>query len=58
MKYRKIKKNDKLPELPKGIKPIYILKDEIYTYIFGEMNGKRYTFTWDRLSKYPNNINT
>ena len=53
-KYRKIKKTDKLPELPKGVIPVYILKERGVTYIFGEGNEKKYTFTWDNVSKFPN----
>jgi hypothetical protein len=55
-KYRKIRKTDKLPELPKGVIPIYILIEKNYTYIFGSSTEKNYTFTWDKVSKFPNEI--
>jgi hypothetical protein len=56
MNWKKIRKIDKLPILPKNTKAIYILKDKDWTYIFCEGNGKRYTLTWDKISKNPNMI--
>jgi len=55
-KYRRIRKTDKLPSIPKHIKVIYILIEKNWTYIFGESKYRRYTFTWDKVSKNPNEI--
>ena len=55
-KYRKVKKSDALPELGKGIKADYILEDKNYTYILATGNKKKYTMVWDKVSKFPNII--
>ena len=55
-KYRKVKKTDKFPDLPKGIKPVYILKENFYTYIFAAGKEKNYTFTWNRVDEYYQEI--
>jgi hypothetical protein len=55
-KYRKIKKSDNLPELPKSWKPMFILKENDCDYIFAIGKKENYTVEWDRVSRYPDKI--
>ena len=50
-KYRKIKKSDKLPELPKDWKPLFLVKEDDWDYIFAIGKEKNYTIRWDRFSR-------
>lgn len=54
--YRKIKKTDKLPHLPKGLLPFFISKIEENILIFALSKDKNYTIVWDGEGKYPNHI--
>lgn len=57
MKYRKVRSNDKLPELPSDIIPIFISKpDKNYTLIFAENKDRRYTIVWNNIDKYPTSL--
>jgi hypothetical protein len=52
-RYRKIRKTDKLPNLPRGSKAIYYLKEDARILIWVESNTKRYTIEWDGISTNP-----
>lgn len=57
-RYRKIRKTDKLPELPLGFIPLYYLKKEFIkkegrVLIWAVDDKKRYTIEWDGVSEYP-----
>lgn len=54
--YRKIKKGDKFPELPKGLIAQYILRRKNRTFVFAYDQEKNYTFIWDRVSASYNYI--
>ena len=57
-KYRKIRKTDKLPILPKGIIAKFLLQEsKITKLIFAEnKSGEKFTFRWDEVSEFPNDV--
>lgn len=50
-KYRMFDESkDTFPALPKGVIPVFILEEELYTFLWGFDKTKKYVFEWDKVS--------